>query len=154
MLPYSLHGYNSGATVVWGPGQPVIIGNLADPHAVYGRTYYPNQPPVMTIPVAPTPKPGSDTQPESARLKFTVPAETKLYVDGKLAPGSGTERAFFTPPLERGKKFFYEVKAELVVNGKTITDEKKVIVEAGANITEDFAKLTAAVADAGGVAGK
>ena len=155
MLPYTLHGYNSGAAQVYGPGFPVVLGNLTDPHAVYGTVYHPNRPPVMTIPVEPMKKPaGSDDKPTGANLKFKVPADTKLYVDGKLTPGSGTERAFYTPPLEAGKKFFYEVKAELVVDGKTVTEEKKVIVEAGANLTESFAKLTAAAENATSVAGK
>lgn len=154
MLPYTLHGYNSGVTPVWGAGPPVVIGDLTNPHAVYGRVVNPNLPPVMTIPVAPMTKPGSDTPPMGANLKFKVPADTKLFVDGKLAPGSGPERAFYTPALEPGKKFFYEVKAELTVNGKTVTEEKKIIVEAGANITEEFTKLTAALANPDAVAGK
>jgi uncharacterized protein (TIGR03000 family) len=154
MLPYTLHGYNSGAAHVYGPGFPVVIGNLNNPNAVYGNVYNPNQPPVMTVPVEPMKKPaGSDDKPMGANLKFTVPADTKLYVDGKLAPGTGTERAFYTPPLEAGKKFFYEVKAELMVDGKPVVEEKKVIVEAGSNITESFATLTAA-AKVGSVAGK
>jgi uncharacterized protein (TIGR03000 family) len=155
MLPYTLHGYNSGVTPVYGAGPPVVLGNLTNPNAVYGNVYYPNQPPVMTIPVAPMVKPmGSDSMPMSANLKFMVPSATKLYVDGKEVPGTGTERAFYTPTLEPGKKFYYEVKAELVVNGKTLTQEKKVIVSAGANLTEEFETLTAAVAKPDSVAGK
>jgi uncharacterized protein (TIGR03000 family) len=155
MLPYTLHGYNSGVTPVYGPSFPVVGTNLTDPTAVYGRVTNPNLPPVMTIPVAPMAKPtGSDAPPMGANLKFKVPADTKLYVDGKLAPGSGPERAFYTPPLEAGKKFFYEVKAERVVDGKTVSEEKKVIVEAGSTVTEEFAKLTAALATPDTVAGK
>ncbi len=155
MLPYTLHGYNSGVTPVYGPGAPVVLGSLTDPYSVYGKVYNPNQPPVITIPVAPMVKPmGSDSTPMGANLKFTVPADAKLFVDGKLAPGSGTERAFYTPPLARGQKFFYDVKAELVVNGKTVTEEKKVIVEAGANLTETFPKLVAALEKPDTVAGK
>jgi uncharacterized protein (TIGR03000 family) len=155
MLPYTLHGYNSGSDVVYGPGFPVVLGNLTDPQAVYGRVTNPNRPPVITIPVEPMKKPaGSDDKPMGANLKFTVPADTKLYVDGKLAPGTGTERAFYTPALEAGKKFYYDVKAELVVGGKTLTEEKKVIVEAGANITETFVTLVAAAEKAPAVAGK
>jgi uncharacterized protein (TIGR03000 family) len=146
MLPYTLHGYNSGVMPVYGAGPPVVIGNLTNPNAVYGNVYNPNHPPVMTIPVAPMAKPmGSDSKPMGANLKFQVPADAKLYVDGKLAPGTGTERAFYTPPLAQGQKFFYDVKAEVVVNGKTVTEEKKVIVEAGVNLTETFPKLIAAI---------
>lgn len=155
MLPYTLHGYNNDVYPKYGPGFPVVGSNLTDPHAVYGRTYYPNQPPVMTIPVEPMKKPaGSDDKPSGAALKFSVPTDAKLYVDGKLAPGSGPERAFYTPPLEAGKKFFYEVKAELVIGGQTVVEEKKVIVEAGAKLSESFPVLVAAVAKANSVAGK
>jgi uncharacterized protein (TIGR03000 family) len=151
MAPYRLQGYSSG------PGQPVILGSYTNPVSVYGRVTNPNQPPVVTIPVAPMTKPvGSDTQPMGANLKFKVPADAKLYVDGGSTPGTGTERAFYTPPLERGKKYFYDVEAKVVVNGKEVTETKKVIVEAGADLTEEFTKLIAAVAaaDPGAVAGK
>lgn len=149
----------SGAS--WAPPvmmAPYSLGCYGDPHAIYGRTYYPNQPPVITVPPAPPPmkKPdsGSDTDPLAANLKFKVPADAKIFVDGKPTPGTGPERAFYTPPLERGKKFFYDVKAELMVDGKPVTEEKKIIVEAGASITEEFAKLTAALAKSDNVAGK
>jgi len=155
MLPYTLHGYNSGADHVYGPSFPVVGHNLTDPHAVYGRTTNPNLPPVVVVPVETMKKPaGSDDKPMGANLKFSVPAEAKLYVDGKLAPGSGPERAFFTPPLAAGKQFFYEVKAEVVVDGVTVVDEKKIIVEAGKTVTETFPKLVAAIEKANSVAGK
>ncbi len=152
--PYTLHGYNTPGTPVYGPGYPVLLGgNLTNSHAVYGNTFHPNRPPVMTIPVAPIPKATSDT-PMGANLKFTVPANTKLFVDGKPAPGTGTERAFYTPALAVGQKFFYDVKAELMVDGKLVVEEKRVIVEAGAKLTESFPKLVAALNGATNVAGK
>ena len=155
MLPYTLHGYNSGTFPTYGPGAPVVYGGAMNPQAFYGSVYHPNLPPEVTVPVAPMTKPaGSDAQPMGANLKFKVPADAKIYVDGKLAPGTGTERSFYTPSLEAGKKFFYEVKAEAVVNGKTVVEEKKVIVEAGANITETFPTLVAAIEKANSVAGK
>lgn len=154
MPPYTLHGYNSGAAA-YGPGFPVVPGiSYTDPHAVYGSTYTPNQPPVVTVPAAPMPKPSSDASPMSANLKFSLPAEAKLFVDGKPAPGTGTERSFYTPPLAAGQKFFYDVKAEMTVDGKLVVEEKKVIVEAGANLTETFPKLVAAARAGTTIAGK
>jgi uncharacterized protein (TIGR03000 family) len=139
MAPYTLQGYNS----------------YTDPIAVWGRVTNPNQPPAMVIPVAPMVKPtGPDGMPMGANLKFTVPAATKLYVDGQLASGAGPERAFYTPALEQGKKFFYDVEARLMVDGKEVVEKKQVIVEAGATIKEEFAKLTAAVAAQTAIAGK
>lgn len=135
MPPYTLHGYNAGG--VWGAGPPVVPG-----YADAGHGYGPNQPPVMSIPVAPPTK-GSDGTPMGANIKFVVPADAKLYVDGKLTPGTGPERTFYTPPLTAGQ-FFYDVKVETVVAGKPVVEEKKIIVTAGANLTEEFGKETVA----------
>lgn len=154
MLPYTLHGYNDEVYPKYGPSFPVVGHNYTDPHAVWGRTTNPNLPPVVVVPVETKKASGSDDKPMGANLKFSVPADAKLYVDGKLAPGSGPERAFYTPPLAAGKQFFYEVKAELVVGGQTVVDEKKIIVEAGKTVTETFPKLVAAVEKANSVAGK
>jgi uncharacterized protein (TIGR03000 family) len=147
MLPYTLHGYNLDSNRVWGAGPPVVYWNLTTAGASGGTSQ-----PMMNPPVPPAGK-GSDDKPMGANIKFTVPAETKIFVDGRLTPGTGTERAFHTPPLSAGK-FFYDVKAELVVGGKTIVEEKRVIVEAGANLTESFPTLTAAANGSSTVAGK
>jgi len=145
MPPYTLHGYNLNPNAVWGAATPpVAYGSLST--GASGTT-----PPTMT---APTP-PGSDnsSKPRGVNLTFTLPAEAKLFVDGRLTPGTGTERAFHTPPLAPGK-YFYDVKAELVINGKTITEEKRVVVESGVNLSESFPKLLAAASQTNTIAGK
>ena len=128
------------------------VGNYSDPWAVYGRV---NAPPAVIVPVeasstetkpmetpvAPKPKEGM-----GANLKFTLPAEAKLYVDGRLTMIGGTERAFTTPPLATGSQYYYDVKAEVVVDGKPVIEEKRILVEAGAPINETFPVLIAAVA--------
>ncbi len=145
MSPYMLHGYSSGAAPVWTAGPPVYAGSYASPAAVYGQTYYPNQPPTMTVPVAPTPKPSSDNPPPSgASLKFDLPADATLFVDGKPVAEGGLARSFYTPALEPGRDYFYEVYTERTVDGKTVaSDKKKVIVRAGKSINVSFAELTA-----------
>jgi uncharacterized protein (TIGR03000 family) len=142
MLPYTLHGYNTATPQqVWGASPPVVLWNLTNTGAGKGD---PNKPPVMTVPVAPMTKPGSDAPP-GANLKFNVPSDAKLYVDGRLAPGTGTERAFYTPSLERGKEYYYEVYTERMVDGQLVTTtKKKVIVESGKAITVEFEELTSA----------
>ena len=65
-------------------------------------------------------------------------------MDGKLTLIAGTERAFTTPPRAAGEKVFYDVKAELVVDGKPVVEQKRVVVEAGASLTESFPTLLAA----------
>jgi uncharacterized protein (TIGR03000 family) len=120
----------------------------ADSTATYGRVTI--NPYVTDTPVVPEqkmPEPTKPTEPKmgmGANIKFKVPANTLLYVDGKLTVLTGTERVFTTPPLAIGQKFFYEVKAELVVAGNLVTEEKRVVVESGADLTESFPKLLAA----------
>ncbi|MBA4186385.1 MAG: hypothetical protein C0467_00045 [Planctomycetaceae bacterium] len=91
---------------------------------------------------------------QGANIKFQLPADAKLYVDGRLTNLTGTERAFVTPSLGAGK-FFYEVKAELMVDGQMVVEQKRVIVEAGTSLVESFPKLIAAAGAKGDpVAGK
>jgi uncharacterized protein (TIGR03000 family) len=118
----------------------------SDPYAVYGRV---NMPPMIVVPpeggkpmetpVAPPPKPGM-----GANLKFRVPADAKLYVDGRLTTVGGTERSFTTPALAPGQKYYYDVRAEMTVGDKLVVEEKRVIVEAGAKVSESFEVLIAA----------
>jgi len=128
----------------------MVNPRYTDPWAVYGHV---NVPPVVVVPasgtttdskpmetpVAPKPKDGM-----GAKLNFRVPADAKLFVDGRLTAISGTERAFTTPPLAQGSKYYYDVKAEILVDGKQVVEEKRVVVEAGATITESFPTLIAA----------
>jgi uncharacterized protein (TIGR03000 family) len=152
----SCHGCYGGC---WGPASPAIPysptgsawnygpGNIyANPYAVYGVVNYP---PVVVVPadvkpmetpVAPKPKEGT-----GANLKFNLPVDAILFVDGRLTMIGGTERTFTTPPLAAGQKYYYDVKAELTVNGKTVVEEKRIIVEAGANINQSFPVLVAAL---------
>ncbi len=81
-----------------------------------------------------------------ARLSVEMPPLATLYVDGQPVAGDGKAdtRQFHTPDLPRGKAFYYELRADLMVNGKVETESKKVVVRAGDTATEAFPKLIAA----------
>jgi len=83
-----------------------------------------------------------------ARLTIEVPAEAKLYVDGQLTKGEGASRNFHTPELPKDQTFFYDLKAEVEVDGKVVTENKRVLVRSGEVLTEVFPKLIAAVKNA------
>ena len=156
MPAYTLHGY--GCAGGWGYGQPAIYGS---PTSVYGNVTNVNPPPAAVIqpemkkPEDTMKKPEDTTKkPMGANLKFKLPADAKLFVDGRLTNLVGTERSFTTPPLAAGQ-YFYEVKAELMVDGVAVIEEKRVVIEAGAELTEAFPKLFAAISGkTGTVAGK
>lgn len=159
-----------GSCTGYGP-QAYIYPSYAVPVPTGAGAYFYAGPGVHIVPIVipeagkdegkdkPKPKPNSTegekgTKPTGANLKFNLPAGAVLFVDGAKTAGDGEERSFFTPPLEPGQKYFYDVRAEIAVDGKVVVEEKRVIVESGAEIRESFPKMTAAVAAARTVAGK
>lgn len=129
-------------------GGPIYL----TPNAAYGTVTNPNPTPVTPDPKKDM-KDGKDGK-MGANIKFQLPANAKLFVDGRLTTLTGTERSFVTPSLGAGK-FFYDVKAELMVEGQMVVEQKRVIVEAGATLVESFPKLIAAAnGKADAVAGK
>ena len=133
-------GYGYGGYVA--PAAPAVVIPVERPAA----------------PANPAPKtdttPKSDATKTSASLRFQLPPAAVLYVDGQRAAGTGAERAFYTPPLQAGQRYFYDVRAELVVNGQTVTEERRVVVSAGADLVESFPRLSAAASDPATVAGR
>jgi len=116
--------------------------------------------PTMSAPImapaapmtAPVPSPIAAPNKGAANIKFVLPADAKLYVDGQLTKGTGEERPFYTPTLDAGRKFYYDAKAEMLVNGETVVESKRVIVQAGDDLQESFPKLIAAAAKAADLA--
>lgn len=139
-------------------------GSYSYHYGCYGSA--PAIPPAVVIPQeTPAPAPGTNPLPKGAEpapkgeksganIRFQLPANATLFVDGQRTAGEGAERAFFTPPLQAGQRYFYDVRAELVVNGETVREERRVVVTAGSDLVETFPRLTAAAANSANVAGR
>jgi uncharacterized protein (TIGR03000 family) len=82
-----------------------------------------------------------------AKLTVTLPADAKLYIDNRLMKTASGQRTFSTPTLEPGQLYYYDLRAEVVRDGKTQTQTKRVIVEAGSHSEASFTDLTAPAAD-------
>jgi uncharacterized protein (TIGR03000 family) len=67
----------------------------------------------------------------------------RLTIQNQSMQSTGTERAFYTPTLERGKTYTYTLRAAWMENGAEVTREKKVDVVAGQNIIVNFADTNA-----------
>ena len=117
-------------------GGTTIVGSAAD----VGQPVIPPAAPSTTTVERPASSP--------ARLTIELPATAKLIVDGRATKGDGVTRQFHTPPLPAGQAFYYEMRAEVEVDGKVEVEEKRVVVRAGQSLTESFAKLSAATAGA------
>ena len=87
---------------------------------------------------APAPAPKKVQASAPAHIIVRVPADAKLTVDGVECPLASETRAFDTPKLQPGQQFYYTVKAEVIRDGKAVTESKRVVFEAGAKIDVEF----------------
>jgi uncharacterized protein (TIGR03000 family) len=84
---------------------------------------------------APSPKKTSPQETSSvARVTIDLPADARVWVDNVFCP----VRSFDTPELEPGRKYFYTVRAELVRDGQTIVQSRRVTLSAGQDVNVNF----------------
>lgn len=103
-------------------------------------------PPTVVMPAA-TPTPAAPT---AANIQLELPAGATLFVEGQKVAGEGRTRNFHTPELPTDRQFFYDMRAEVTVAGKTTSEDLRVVVAGGQTVTKSFAVLIAAVEKAGG----
>jgi uncharacterized protein (TIGR03000 family) len=75
---------------------------------------------------------------DAARVVVKLPSDARLYVDDVLCPLTSATRSFNTPELVAGRSYYYNLKAEIVREGQKRTTEKRVVVEAGKQVTVEF----------------
>jgi uncharacterized protein (TIGR03000 family) len=99
----------------------------------YSNYYYGYRPryvvpviqPVIQVPVIQVPANAP------ARLIVNLPADAKLFLQGQPTTSGSAERTFLTPALEPGYVYTYTVRAEIVRDGRMLTETKTVEVTAG-----------------------
>jgi uncharacterized protein (TIGR03000 family) len=76
-----------------------------------------------------------------ATITIRVHPKAKLTVDGTATLQNGEVRRFYSPPLEKNKKYYYTFVAEWMPNTyETFTVTRQVPVEAGKTTVEDLTK--------------
>ncbi|MCI0357769.1 MAG: TIGR03000 domain-containing protein, partial [Planctomycetaceae bacterium] len=99
-------------------------------------------PSVVPMTPAPAPAPGAETSIRRAdgMLAVSVPSDAKIYVNGQSTTSTGAERQYVSRDLQTGFNYTYEVKAEVVRDGKTIEQKKSINLRAGqtAELAFDF----------------
>jgi uncharacterized protein (TIGR03000 family) len=99
------------------------------------------------MPIVPTPEKAPKPTPEKesavgkAKLIVQVPADAKLYIDDQLMKTTSSKRVFNTPALQRGQQYYYILRAEVLRDGKTYKETKRVLVRAGQEIRATFPQL-------------
>jgi uncharacterized protein (TIGR03000 family) len=99
--------------------------------------------PVITTPAAPAvqpeqlPAPKGKTDKE-AKLIIEVPAQAKLYIDNQLMKATDSTRVFNTPQLQPNTMYYYDLRAEVVRDGQTVAETKRVTLKAGDTVRASF----------------
>jgi uncharacterized protein (TIGR03000 family) len=70
-------------------------------------------------------------QPDAATIVVSLPADAKLTIDDEATASTSDRRVFVSPSLPTGKDFYYTLKAEITVEGKTQVVSQVVKVRAG-----------------------
>jgi uncharacterized protein (TIGR03000 family) len=144
---YGCYGGHSYSDYAPSHGAPYVSGGLMAPGAAPDGD------------VLPKPKEEKDKDkdkdnnkesmaPNRARLIVELPADAKLYVDDRPVQATSARRTFHTPEIELGQAYYYDLRAEVVRDGKPVTETRRVIVRAGAVIRTDFSALDTPVTTA------
>jgi uncharacterized protein (TIGR03000 family) len=118
------------------PTNPVIPSNPIEKPAAPGGIGIPG----ATTPAAPggllppTPTPTGYNEPtskDSGYLTVWVPFEAKVTVNGMATKSTGSRRTFVSYGLRPGYTYKYEVKAEIVREGKVVAETQTISLTAG-----------------------
>jgi uncharacterized protein (TIGR03000 family) len=60
-----------------------------------------------------------------------LPADAKLTINGWKSANTNSTRRFRSPPLESGKAYTYDLRAEVVRDGQTMVQTRQIVVFGG-----------------------
>jgi uncharacterized protein (TIGR03000 family) len=81
---------------------------------------------------------------DQATVVVQLPADARMWVDGQAADLTSATRSFQTPALDKGRDYYYTVRAEATRDGKVLSQSQRITVRAGQVSRVDFGDLTAA----------
>lgn len=84
--------------------------------------------------------------PQRARVTVKLPSDARLWVENVLCPLTSGERTFNTPTLQPGRQYFYTLKVEVNRNGRALSENRRVYLSGGQQITVDFTTVNTASA--------
>ncbi len=93
-------------------------------------------PAVSPAPVAAAPLPTQGT------VIVNLPADAKMFVDGREAHLTSASRSFTTPTLQQGRDYYYTIKAQANRDGETRVQSARLVVRAGQTARVDFGDMS------------
>lgn len=73
-----------------------------------------------------------------ATIVVSLPADARLLVDGNATTSTTARRTLITPALQFGSTYIYNMTAEIIVDGRTVTQSQQVSVRGGETSTIEF----------------
>ncbi len=74
---------------------------------------------------------------------MTVPQDAVVYLEKQRMTLTGSERKYYTPPLEIGQNFVYTVRVEVEREKRVVSTISKVKVSANRNVQLTFTEQDA-----------
>ncbi|PQO42783.1 hypothetical protein C5Y97_01110 [Blastopirellula marina] len=85
-----------------------------------------------------TPAAPASYRANDAVINVNVPADAKIYVNDKVTSSTGNVRRFVSRDLEPGYTFEYEIRAEMRVDGRMVSEVKTVKLNSGETKNVEF----------------
>ena len=83
-------------------------------------------------------KPDDVSAPTPGHVVVKLPEEARLFVDETPCPLTSATRSFDTPALDPGQAYYYTLTAEVMREGRNVTETRKATVRAGKETVVDF----------------
>jgi uncharacterized protein (TIGR03000 family) len=74
----------------------------------------------------------------TARVTVNLPSDARLWIENVECPLTSEVRSFKTPTLNPSQLYFYNIRAEIVRDGRTITETQRVTITPGEEARVDF----------------
>ena len=74
----------------------------------------------------------------SGLLTIWVPADAKVTVNGMLTKSAGSRRQYVSYGLNPGFSYKYEIVAEIVRDGKSVVENRTVVLQGGSRTSVAF----------------
>jgi uncharacterized protein (TIGR03000 family) len=138
--------------IVETPGTPAPLPNVPPPTIPYAPPE--TAPPPGAARSIPNTSPSTEwvraaavsSQGERGTIVVHLPADARLYAQGRLLRQTGPERTFVTPPLLAEREYTYTFRAEYQRQEQTISLTRVVKIRPGATVQVTFTDITAPAA--------
>ena len=83
-------------------------------------------------------KDGVTAPSQTSRVTVLVPSDARLWIENVECPLTSSVRSFNTPPLSGNQQYVYNIKMEVVRDGRTVSQSQRAVITPGQPVQVDF----------------